>query len=255
MMLKHVIILLFVFFQSCDAQEKSQIKDSKNVSPSHELFSDLLNKYVVADKVNYVALQKDSLSLQKYLNLISNTPPTDDWSENEQLAFWINAYNAFTLKLIIDNYPIKSITDLHPTLHVPLLNTVWHKKFFEIGGEPMSLDRIEHKILRKEFDEPRIHFAINCASESCPRLRAEAFIADKLDLQLDQQAKLFLNDPTRNKLNSDNPEVSKIFSWFKGDFTKNGSLIQYLNQYSEVLIDEDADIDYLNYDWNLNDIK
>jgi hypothetical protein len=205
---------------------------------------------------DYKGFISDRQKLERYLTLLSDhAPDPGRWSREERLAYWINAYNAFTVKLIIDHYPVASIQDLHPTIHVPGVNTVWHKKFFSIGGVATSLDEIEHSILRKKFDEPRIHFAINCASFSCPPLRAEAYTADKLDHQLDEMARRFINDPARNRLSADNPQVSKIFSWFSGDFTRQGTLVEYLNTYATEKIRADADIEYMDYDWSLNDVR
>src|SRR5690606_21092059 len=175
------------------------------------------------------------------------------WSKDDQLAYWINAYNAFTVKLIVDNYPVESIKDLGPALKIPMLKDVWHYKFFTIAGQESSLDEIEHSILRKEFEEPRIHFAINCASVSCPPLLNEAFEAKTIDAQLDKVAKDFINDSSRNKITPSAIQVSSIFSWFKGDFTKNGTLIDFLNNYSTVKIKSDAKVSHLDYDWNLNE--
>ena len=107
--------------------------------------------------------------------------------------------------------------------------------------------------MRKDFEEPRIHFAVNCASYSCPVLRAEAFKAEKIDQQLDEQARAFINDPKRNKITKANPQVSKIFSWFGGDFKEGQTLIQFLNKYAKVKINEDADVDFMDYEWSLND--
>ena len=223
--------------------------------PSHQPFSELLQKHVKADgKVNYLGFVKDRQKLEAYLSSLSNNAPDrSTWSKEEQLAYWINAYNAFTLKLIIDHYPIKSIKDIKPKYPVPLLNTVWHLEFFSIGGKPASLDEIEHKILRKEFDEPRIHFAINCASFSCPVLANEAFFPNTLDKQLDAAARRFVNDPKRNRISPEKIEISQIFSWFKEDFTKKGSLIDYHNQYAKVKIKPTAKVAYLPYDWSLNE--
>lgn len=204
--------------------------------------------------IDYQGFVKDKSDLETYLRTLSNNAPDpDQWSEKEQLAYWINAYNAFTVKLIVDNYPLKSIEELHPTIHIPSVSTVWHKKFFNIGGVETSLDEIEHGILRKEFEEPRIHFAINCASFSCPPLRAEAYTAEKMEQQLEEMAYLFINDPERNNIKKDQIEISKIFQWFSEDFTRNGTLIEYLNRYAETPIHKDADIKYLPYDWALND--
>ena len=134
-----------------------------------------------------------------------------------------------------------------------LLPKEWDIKFIEINGKKLDLNNIEHSILRKKFDEPRIHFAINCASFSCPKLRREAYEAHQLNAQLQEQAVDFINDPQRNIIKEDQVEISKIFSWFKGDFTKDGSLKDFLNQYAKITIDEDVKISHLTYDWSLND--
>lgn len=251
-MKKFLILLLLLPIFSCHGSDLGQ---KNSTPPSHQIFDELLKKYVSEDGlVNYKGFIKDKEKLEEYLDLLSNNAPDrQKWSKDQQLSYWINAYNAFTIKLIVDNYPVKSIKDLDPKVSIPLVNTVWHIKFFKIGGEDASLDEIEHKILRKEFDEPRIHFAINCASVSCPILLNEAFLPEKIDFQLDKVAKSFINDPSRNKIKSNSIEISQIFSWFKGDFTKNGSLIDYLNRYSNVKISQNAKISHLNYDWSLNE--
>ncbi len=224
-------------------------------SISHQIWDGLLIKHVSADGwVDYSAFKKDTIVLQKYLDLLSSNPPNEaTWTKNEQLAYWINAYNAFTVKLIVDNYPLKSITELHPKPYFPMINTVWHKEFFKIGENLMNLDAIEHKILRKKFNEPRIHFAIVCASYSCPKLRNEAFTGDMVEAQLKDQAMNFINDPKRNIIQKDKIKLTKIFKWFNRDFTKDGTLISFLNQYSEVKIDKDASVSYMKYDWSLNE--
>jgi hypothetical protein len=254
-MIKHLFLIqiIFVSIIGCQSDLKS---GNSEIPPSHKQFTQILQKYVKGNLVDYKGLQKDSLKLIEYLDLLNNTAPDKvKWTKNQQLAYWINTYNAFTLKLIIDNYPLRSITNLHPTIYIPMVNTVWHKKIFIIGGEKISLDQIEHDILRKKFNEPRIHFAINCSSISCPPLRAEAFISERLDQQLDEQARLYINDQKRNHISSDLIEISKIFSWFSKDFTKNESLVEYLNKYSQIKINDNATIEYLDYNWNLNDYK
>lgn len=219
---------------------------------SHAIWDQLLNKHVKADgKVDYSGFIEDSIPFNDYLKLLSASHPNNlHWSEAERLAYWINAYNAFTVKLIVDNYPIKSIKDIK--WGIPMVNTVWDIKFIEIEGEKYDLNNIEHSVLRKEFDEPRIHFAINCASVSCPNLRPEAFTAGELEYQLTDQAKKFLSDKTKNIIAKDKVQVSRIFQWFRGDFTSQGSLIDFLNKYSSVKINSNADIDYLEYNWDLN---
>ena len=246
-------VVCFYFFSNCNSIN-TNFKPSSAKSISHELFEELLVANVT-DKgnVNYQNFIKEKKKFIQYLDLLSDNAPSPKWSKNQKLAYWINAYNAFTIKLIIDNYPVKSITDLHPPMSIGLINGIWHKKFFRIGGQEMNLNAIEHQILRKDFEEPRIHFAIVCASKSCPKLLNHAFVADKIEEQLMQQAKAFLADDFRNKIKKEKIELSKIFSWFKGDFTKKSNLITFLNQYSPTPIDKNASISYLDYDWSLNE--
>ncbi|MEY2704784.1 MAG: hypothetical protein RL407_846 [Bacteroidota bacterium] len=223
--------------------------------PSHQLWDQLVKAHVKANGlVDYKGFIREKPKLESYLKLLSeNAPDRSKWSKNEQLAYWINAYNAYTVKLIVDFYPTKSIRDLGPKLKIPLIKDVWHYKFFKIAGVDMSLDEVEHGILRKEFDEPRIHFAINCASISCPPLLNEAFVAEKLEAQLTKVSIAFINDPVRNKLGTQSVQLSSIFSWFTSDFTKKGTLIEFLNKYSKVKISSNAKISFLDYNWNLNE--
>ncbi|MEM6347305.1 MAG: DUF547 domain-containing protein [Bacteroidota bacterium] len=245
------IFLLNVACSDATATPKSAHADAPSIS--HQGWTALLAQYVDADgMVNYQGFQNDEAKLQQYLDLLSANPPAANWSEAEKIAYWINAYNAFTVKVIADNYPLESIRDLHT---IPGIKTIWHKEFFKIGGQPASLNQIEHEILRKEFVEPRIHVAINCASMSCPVLLNEAYTADKLDTQLTAQMEAFLRQPIRNKITKDAVQLSKIFKWFAGDFTRNGSIIDFLNQYAPVQINPEAEVDYLDYDWSLNETK
>jgi hypothetical protein len=245
-----VAAVLFVFeWMGCKVSDYP----SNSHPVTHEIWDGLVKKYASTDgKVNYAGFIQDSVLFNSYLKLLKNNHPNDkNWSEKEQLSYWINAYNAFTVKLIVDNYPLKSIKDIKKGL--PFINSVWDIKFIKIEGATYDLNNIEHSILRKKFDEPRIHFAINCASVSCPDLRNEAFTADQLENQLTEQAKLFLNNPVKNKITADKIELSSIFSWFKKDFTKHDSLIDFLNHYAPVKINQNAAIDYLDYDWKLNE--
>lgn len=249
-----ILGLLVLLWSGCRSQV--QVHRANTEPPSHQLWTELLKKHVSDDgNVNYQGFIQDKAKLKRYLDTLSQNPPdTNTWSNAEQLAYWVNAYNAFTVKLIVDNYPLESITELHPWPYIPGVRTVWHRKFFRIGGRKTSLDEIEHQILRKQFNEPRIHFAINCASKSCPPLRAEAYEADELEKQLTEQARSFINNPKYNQIEAERAEVSKIFSWFSGDFTKQGSLREYLSKYSNnVQLKADADIKYKAYDWDLNE--
>jgi hypothetical protein len=248
MLLTLITLLLTVNFTS-----SPEIVGTARHAPQHSIWHALLQEHVSPEGwVDYEGMKGSQTQLDAYLTLLSQKTPSGSWSETEKLAYWINAYNAFTVKLIVNNYPINSIKELNPSPYIPLVNSVWTKKFFKLNGRPTNLDEIEHKMLRKQFHEPRIHFAINCASVSCPVLRNEAYTAGKLESQLADQAIRFINNDLRNKITKDHIQISRIFQWFKGDFTKEGNLITFLNKYSEVEIASNAEVDYLKYDWGLN---
>ena len=221
----------------------------------HSAFDKLLKKYVNAKgRVNYKGLKADQTELNSYLALLSKNAPAASWSKAEQMAYWINAYNAYTIRLVLDHYPISSIKDIGSKIKIPFVTTPWAIKFFTIGGEKMSLDNIEHGTLRKKYDDPRIHFSLVCASISCPRLRNEAYTADKLDKQLDDQARDFLNDPAKNKIGKSEAQLSKYFDWYKGDWNNNGqSVAKWVNKYSTTKMDENAKVTYTDYNWHLNE--
>ncbi len=251
-MKKLMVAFGLIFFAACNTIPAG----SSAQPPSHDIWNNLLQKHVDKDGfVDYKGIIKDKDKFQQYLDLLSSHPPGPKWTKEQKMAYWINAYNAFTVKLITDHYPVKSIKDIGSSIQIPFVNTPWQHKFFKIGGEEMKLDQIEHKILRKEFNDPRIHFAIVCASYSCPRLLNEAYTADKLDKQLIEQAKHFLANKNKNEITPSKLELSKYFTWYKGDFTKNSSLIEYLNKYAPVKINEGADIEYKDYNWSLNEQK
>ena len=214
----------------------------------------LVKKHVSKNgMVDYQGFLKDKKQLQVYLDKLSANKPTSKWSKNEKMAFWINAYNAFTVKLILDHYPINSIKDIKKG--IPFVNSVWDITFIPMGKEKIDLNYIEHSILRKEFKDPRIHAAINCASFSCPLLRNEAYYASRLDEQLNDAMRRFVNDSHRNQLDKSNIKISKIFSWFAGDFKLNGSsVVDYLNKYAKKRVQPNAKIDFLEYQWELNDV-
>ena len=220
----------------------------------HGEWDALVKKHVSKNgMVDYQGFLKDKKQLQVYLDKLSDNRPTSKWSKNEKMAFWINAYNAFTVKLILDNYPIKSIKDIKRG--IPFVNSVWDIAFIPMGKDKIDLNYIEHTILRKEFKDPRIHAAINCASFSCPLLRNEAYYASRLDEQLNDAMRKFVNDPQRNQLDKSNIKISKIFSWFAGDFKLNGSsVVDYLNKYAKKRVQPNAKIDFLEYQWELNDV-
>ncbi|MBD2717308.1 DUF547 domain-containing protein [Microvirga sp. STR05] len=220
----------------------------------HAAYDRLLKKYVNEQGlVNYQAWKADQQELNQYLDKLSKNPPAASWSKPEQMAYWINAYNAYTIRLILNHYPVKSIKDIGSKIKIPFVTTPWAAEFFSIGGQKMSLDDIEHGTLRKKFDDPRIHFALVCASISCPRLRNEAYTAGQLDRQLDDQGRDFLSNPAKNKVGQASAQLSKYFDWYKGDWNKNGqSVARWVNKYATTKMDADAKVSYLDYNWNLN---
>lgn len=211
-----------------------------------DIWNELLIKHVNNNgDVNYKGFFKDKEKLQTYLDDIAANNPQTEWSKEEKLVYYINIYNAGTVKLILDNYPIKSIKDI---------NKPWTKEIIKIGKNTFSLGDIEHKILRK-MNEPRIHFAINCASYSCPKLINKAFTVSNIEKMLKTATIDFINDPKRNKITTVKLQLSNIFKWYKKDFTTKGTLIDYINPYVKNTIDEKANISFLKYDWNLNEEK
>jgi Protein of unknown function, DUF547 len=241
---------------------------------SHAALTAILTKHVVlveggkTSQIRYGDLQKDRSQLKAYLDSVTRVTEAEfkAWTKPQQLAFLINAYNAWTLELILTRYPgLKSIRDFGYLL----FNNIWKKKWFSFLGREYYLDGIEHEMIRAPgvYDDPRIHFAVNCASIGCPMLREEAYVADRLDQQLDQQTIRFLSDRTRNRVNKDGViEVSKIFDWYKGDFSKGlkgiNSLEEFFGRHATLLTDDAAhqkrvqegraSIKYLDYDWTLN---
>jgi hypothetical protein len=236
-----------MFWQCSGQQQKAVYGNSKPIS--HDLWNNFVKKYVSSSgHVNYKSIKQNPSELEAYLTVLKNAHPAAGWTENERKAYWINAYNAFTIKLIIDNYPVKSIKEIGGAVKSP-----WDLQFIIIEGKKYSLGDIEHNILRKEFNDPRVHFAINCASVSCPRLMNQAYLPSTLDKQLNDAAISFVNDPSRNTITASAVEISEIFKWFSGDFTKTGSLIDFLNKYTKNTINKSAKIKYLTYNWNLNE--
>jgi Protein of unknown function, DUF547 len=242
---------------------------------THAAWTALLKKHVVvvdggkASKVNYTGFAQDRAPLKGYLDSLANVPATEysGWKKPEQLAFLINAYNGFTIEKILTRYPdLKSIRDFGTVFGNP-----WKDKFFSLLGKPMTLDGIEQDTIRAPgaFDDPRIHFAVNCASIGCPMLREEAYVPERLDRQLEEQAERFLSDRSRNRYGAGVLEVSKIFDWYKRDFTAGyrgiASVEQFLGKYAPLLADRPEDqkairearvkVKHLDYDWSLNDAK
>lgn len=239
---------------------------------NHAAWDSLLKKHVrwLADgnqsRVHYTGFAADRAALKAVLDGMSAVPQAvfESWSPPQQMAFLINAYNAFTVELILTKYPdLKSIKDLGS-----FVQSAWKKKFFTLLGEQRHLDWIEHEQLRPRHSEPRVHAALNCASVGCPALRDEAFTAAKLEVQLEDGMRRFMGDRTRNRVKSDRVEVSSIFKWFREDFEKGHGGFQRVedvfSKYADLLSDVPSEraalkaktlgVRHLDYDWSLNDL-
>lgn len=241
----------------------------------HQLWGQLLSQHVVvldggrATQVNYGAMADNRKVLRQYLKSLEQVQQEDfdRWANEHQLAFLINAYNAWTVELILSRYPhLTTIKDIGNWFNSP-----WRREFIPLLGETRSLDDIEHGLIRGSgrYREPRIHFAVNCASIGCPALLAEAYEGELLEQQLERATRLFLMDRSRNRLSDGELQISKIFDWYQEDFETGwrdtGSLEGFLEHYGEALsltesqrqqLREGAlDIEFLDYDWGLNDVS
>jgi hypothetical protein len=210
--------------------------------PDYTAYTALLRACVDANgRVDYAALHTRRTELAAVTRHFSQQNPGPSWSRNAQLAFWINAYNAFTLQCVADNYPVKSIRDLDG-------GNPWDVQRIPIGGKTYALNQIEHDIVRPTFNDPRIHFALNCAARSCPPLLNEAFTPERLDRQLTERTRRFVRSDA-NRITPDAAAVSKIFEWYRTDF---GDLIAFLNAYAATTVKPNARITFQPYDWSLN---
>jgi Protein of unknown function, DUF547 len=230
-MKKLLLVLLFISIKSL-----SQSFDYKN-------YNTFLKKYVSnSGNVNYDKIKANKAELDAIADQFQNNRPAEKWNNSEKMAYYINLYNVYTIDAVINKYPVKSIKDI---------SNVWDKKNIPQGKMLYSLSDIENKILRKMGDA-RIHFAINCASFSCPKLENEAFVPEKLEKQLENAAKGFINDKTKNQISEKEIKISNIFDWYSSDFKDDGSIIEFLNKYSSIKIDKKAKTRYLDYNWSLN---
>ncbi|MCB9344880.1 MAG: DUF547 domain-containing protein [Lewinellaceae bacterium] len=240
--------------QQVQEAQQEEVMMSKDVTESvakpfpksginHAAFDQLLSKFVGKDgKVNYQGLKEEKAILDAYCQMLTDNPVQDSWNRQEKMAYWINAYNAFTLQLITENYPISSILKLDG-------GKTWDVRRIKIGDKSYSLNNIENDILRPEFKDPRIHFAVNCAAKSCPPLWNHAYNVNNLESTLQARTREFINNKAFNSISRDQVEVSKIFEWYASDF---GALIPFLNKYSNTQIGSNASIRYSEYNWDLN---
>ena len=257
------------------------INDAARVpAPDTERYANVLNAFVDdSGLVNYAALKANPADLNAYLRSVANLDPATfkTWPTAARIAFWCNAYNAYTLKAIIDHYPIRSTffrSLKHPKNSIRQIAGVWDRLEWPVLGTPMTLDAIEHEILRAKFDEPRIHAALVCAARSCPPLRNEPYTGIQLEEQLNAQMAAYLSDPKRFRIDYDKYVVhlSSILEWYGEDFVKTYGVEEgfggrsrveraVLNAIAPHIPAEDAtflrtaeyDVAYLDYDWSLNE--
>lgn len=222
---------------------------------NHGIWAELLARHVNNGRVDYAGIKAREDRLDQYLKVLEDTS-VDNLSREEKFAFYINAYNAWTVKLILSGYPgVKSIKDLGSRWNP--LKTPWKKKICRLDGKLLSLDQIEHDILRPEFKDARVHFAINCAARSCPPLLSEPYRGAALSRQLDSSTRAFINNPRNTYLKGDTLHVSRIFKWFEEDF--DGDAVGFVKRYAEGSFRVELDgkstplpVEYLDYDWSLN---
>ena len=248
-----VLILVLIIGHSMMTTVSASEKDDPD-----SIFDGILGRYVSADGfVNYKGLKEDK-EFERYIEYLYNADPDGLPSDKHRLAFWINAYNAFVLKGVLEEYPIKSVLDVSWIPH-----SFFRLKKFKTKHGKITLRTLEDKKLREAFREPRIHFAINCASTSCPKLLTEAYKAEKLEQQLETQARSFINNKSKNYLDKENGVLylSNIFKWYEGDFIKKGEkiaeyVVKYLNpDDAEFVRNNEVTIKYLDYNWGLNEQK
>ena len=210
----------------------------------HAGFDALLQKHVSAEGVvNYKGFKADKTALEAYLKVLSDNVPGKDTPREQAMAFWINAYNAHTIHLIVRNYPVSSITKLDN-------GKTWEVKRIKMGNKKYSLNQIENEILRPQFQDARIHFAINCAARSCPPLYNHAFTAENLDSTLEDRTVAFLTNEEYNSVTNKRLKISKIFEWYAADF---GDVSKFVTKYSGKKTSAKSPIFYLDYDWDLNE--
>jgi len=230
--------------EKAEEEPPAIVKEAKKVEAfSHEVWDELLEANVSSTgKVNYQGIKKSETKLDAYIKMLSANTPQSGWDREKEMSFWINAYNAGTVKMILNNYPLKSIMDLHG-------GKPWDVKWLELGEKKYSLNEIEHDILRPKFKDARIHFAVNCAAKSCPALLNKAWTPDNLESNFEKQTKAYINNSAFNTISENSIQISKIFDWYASDF---GDIITFFNKYSNVKISPSAKVSYKEYDWRLN---
>jgi len=254
-------IAIFAFIRSRNHSHlplaRPSVQWAGSFDHSHAAFDGVLKQYVKDAHVDYAGIKAHPGELNRYLDQVAAVPRTEfqKWSEPQQIAFLTNAYNAYTIWLIVEHYPLKSIRDIGNVVSGP-----WDQPIVQLFGEMTDLNTLEHKVLRVNYAEPRLHFALVCAAKGCPPLRGEAYVAERFEAQLVDQAKQFLAASEKNRVDAAARTVflSPIFKWYGGDFEKkSGSLLAALKPYwpeqAAAVATDDFKISYTDYDWSLNE--
>lgn len=273
------VLGVFIFMGSTQVGGQENLPEDKYFN--YRNYREVLDVFVNnRGNVNYMLLKANRTKLDSFVKSLNTVPRNhfETWPENEQISFLINAYNSFTLKLIIDNYPIRKGFSFNavkfPENSIRQIKSAWEKERFKLLGEKVSLDMIEHEMLRKNYSEPGVHLTLVCASKGCPPLRTEVFYGEKLKEQLDDQAVKFLKDNSHFQIDRDSGSVwvSKIFEWFGKDFIEKflptqgfegfspeeKSFLNFMSQNLKkenrnFLVDSKYQLKYLEYDWTLNE--
>lgn len=236
-MKKLILLIMICFGSSCFFSINAQ----NHID--HMKWDQLLLLNVSSDgDVDYKGFIRDKFLFKEYFDSLSLNSPNSTTSKTERIAYWVNLYNAIVMKMVIDNYPIKSINDIKKP---------WKQKQIKIEGISYSLDDIEHNILRK-IEEPRIHFLLSCAAKSSPKLWNRAYTGENLMAALQVKTEEYINDKNINVVSARDAKISKVFEWYQDDFNK-GNIVDFFNIYATVKIKKNSKISYLEYDWSLNE--
>jgi len=281
-----IALLLVYVFPPSDGRSAADPSEGRELSngpprateglPDHQDFSEVLAEVVEGPLVDYAHLVDDRRGLERYIDALARTDPRtlEAASRNEQLAFWINAYNACMLRLVVDHYPIRpgdaglfgAIRNRlagYPENSVWQIRDVFTRSHCPVAGEDRSQDEIEHEIIRPRFEEPRIHFAVNCAARSCPVLWPDAYTGAGLDAELDRAVRNLMDEPEHFRLERGEPatlRLNKVLDWYQEDFGGLEGLKRFFADYLEaeertVVLRPDTRVEFFEYDWTLNDVE
>jgi hypothetical protein len=230
-----IILLIFNPFGSC--------LWSQNTGAMHETWDMVAKKYVDQDgRVDYASIANEPM-FYRYLGMLEKVKGADSYTGNDAKAYWINVYNAYTVRLVIENFPIESIKDIP---------NAFDTTFIHLRHGSFSLNQIENEIIRPTFNDPRIHFALNCAANSCPRLLNRAFLPETIDKDLDLLSKEFLKNMEMHRIAEKEAVISEIFKWYESDFVESGGVREFIKKHHGVRISDQTELQFMPYDWRLN---